>query len=102
MRQHRTTAIAFEFAAKPRAENDGTCQRDEPADGMNHGRSGEIMEAHAQRRKDVPRAAHSREPAVRSPSPVSDYRIDEAGHSDAVKEVADEPGSTDHRTGSNS
>ena len=56
------------------------------------------MEIHAQRGKDVARTAHRRQPAVRSPSPVSDDRIDEARYADAVKEVTDEPGSPDHRT----
>ena len=97
MRQHWSAAVAFEFAAKPRAQNDGAGQRNEPADSMHHGRPGKIMETHAQRGEDVTRAAHSRQPAVRSPSPVSNDRIDETCDTDAVKEVADESGSTDHR-----
>ena len=40
-------------------------QRDESADGVNYGRSGEIMETHAQRGEEVAVAAHVGQPAVR-------------------------------------
>ena len=71
-------------------ENDGAGQSDESADGVNDRGAGEIMEAHSQRREDVARAAHVRQPAIRAPCPVSDDRVDEAGDADAVEKVADE------------
>ena len=58
MRQHRLSAVALEGAAEPRAEHDRTGERDESADGMDHGRSGKIMETHAERREDVAGRAH--------------------------------------------
>ena len=85
------------FASEPWAENDGAGQRNESADGMNDRRAGEIMEAHAQRWEEVSGAAHRGQPAIRSPSPVSDDRIDETGDADAVEKIADESGATDHR-----
>src|ERR1700730_1318568 len=42
-------------------------------------------------------SAHCRQPPVGSPRPVTDDWIDEPGNGKAVKEVAHEPGPTDHR-----
>ena len=100
MRQHGSAAIALEFAAEPRAQNDRAGQRDESADGVHDRGAGEIMEGHAQGREDVAGAAHVGQPAVRAPCPVSDDRIDEASDADAVEKVADETGAADHRAGS--
>ena len=41
-------------------------------------------------------AAHRVEHAVRTPGPVADDRIDEAGDKDGVNDVAPEAGTTDH------
>src|SRR5690349_11280311 len=57
------------------------------------------MEAHAKRRKEVTIAAHQREPAIRTPSPMSNDWINEAGNADAVKQIADEASASDHRPG---
>src|ERR1700730_15473281 len=87
MRQHGPTPVALECAAQPWAENDRARQSDESANGMDHSRSSEIMEAHAQRWEDISSAAHVRQPAVRSPSPVSDDRVNETSDADAVEKV---------------
>src|SRR5439155_2776062 len=63
---------------------------------MNYRRSGEVMEAHAERWEHVTRAAHGRQPAIRSPSPVTDDRIDETGNADTIQKIADESGPADH------
>src|ERR1700680_2273679 len=42
-------------------------------------------------------AAHVCQPAVRPPGPVTDDRVNETRNADAVKQVADETGSSDHR-----
>ena len=97
VRQHRSAAVALEFAAEARPKNDRAGQGDESADGVYDRGTGEIMEAHAQRREEVAGAAHGRQPAVRTPGPVSDDRIDETGDADAVEQVADETGAADHR-----
>ena len=43
--------------------------------------------------------SHRREPSVRTPGPVSDDRVDEPGHADAVEEISDEATTADHRAG---
>ena len=58
MRQHGSAAIALELASQARSENDGASQGDEPADGMHHRRTGEVVEAHSQRWQEVAIAAH--------------------------------------------
>ena len=55
---------------------------------VHDGRSGEVTERER---------LHDRQPSVRSPRPVADDRIDEAGHADAVEDVADEAAAADHR-----
>src|SRR5258708_31453848 len=69
---------------------------------MDNGRSGEVVEPHAQGWKEVAVAAHVRQPTVRSPSPVSDDRVNETSDADAVKKVADETSAADHGPGSDS
>src|SRR5262249_31398666 len=54
------------------------------------------MEALAERREEVAGCAHQSEEAVRTPSPVTDDRVDEAGNADRVDKVADEAGAADH------
>ena len=99
MRQHRSAAVAFEFPAESRAQNDSASQRDKSADRVDDRRSGEVMKGHARSRPEMAVAAHVREPPVRTPGPVTDHRIDEAGHADAVKKIADESRAADHRAG---
>ena len=45
VRQHGSAAVTLEFPAYPRPEDDRAGQSDEAADGVNDGRSREIMEA---------------------------------------------------------
>ena len=96
VRQHGLAAIALELASQPRPQNDGASQRDHSADGVDHRRAGKVMEAHAQRGEEVAVAAHQGQPAIRSPGPVSDDRVNETRHADAVKKIADESGAADH------
>src|SRR5262249_55559434 len=88
VRQHRAAAVAGEDAPEPRAEHNRACQRDGAADRVDDGRSREITKRSG---------LHDREPAVWSPGPMADDRIDEASDADAVKNVADEPAAADHR-----
>ena len=87
MRQHGAAAVALEDAAEPRTERNGAGQRDRAADGVHDGGAGEVAERER---------LHDRQPAVRSPGPVADDRIDEAGDADAVEDVADEAAAADH------
>ena len=50
VRQHRCAAITLELAAEAWTQHDRAGQSDEAADRVNHCRSGEVMEAHAQLR----------------------------------------------------
>ena len=100
MRQHRSAAVALEPAAQPRAEHDRARQRDEAADRVHHRRTREIVEARAHPRQEVSGAAHRGQEAIRTPGPVADDRIDEAGDREAVEQIADETGAADHRAGS--
>ena len=50
--------------------------------------------------RKLPVAAHRGQEAVRTPGPVADDRIDEAGNRHAVEQVADEAGAADHGAGS--
>src|SRR3954469_10002957 len=59
------------------------------------------MKTHAQRREEISSGAHGRQPAVRSPGPVANDRIDETGNTEAVEEVPDKPGAADHRARGN-
>src|SRR5579871_3062536 len=55
------------------------------------------MKRHAERWEHVARAAHVSEPAVRTPRPVANDRVNEAGYADAIEQVADESSTADHR-----
>src|SRR5262249_27504352 len=81
-------AVALEHAAQPGSERDCARQRYSPANGMNHRGAGEVMKGYR---------GHIRQPAVRSPCPVADDRIDEAGDAYAVEQVADEVAAPNHR-----
>ena len=48
VRHHGSAAVALELAAQARSKNDGAGQSDEAADGVDHGGSGEIVEAGAE------------------------------------------------------
>ena len=54
VRQHRAAAVALELAAESRTENDRAGQRDEAADGVHDGRSGEVVEAHPSEARKLP------------------------------------------------
>ncbi len=58
-----------------------------------------VVEAGAEPGQEVAGAAHGGEEAIRSPGPVADDRIDEAGHREAVEQVADKAGAADHGAG---
>src|SRR6266403_1955695 len=45
-------------------------------------------------------AAHQGQPAIRTPGPVANDRIDETGNGNTVEEIADKSGPADHRSGS--
>src|SRR5262245_22998221 len=49
------------------------------------------------RGEEVAFAPHRRQPAVGAPRPVTEDRVDEARHADAVDDIAEESGSSDHR-----
>src|SRR5438067_3718890 len=57
------------------------------------------MKAHTQRWKEVSGAPHVSQPAIRTPSPMSDDWVNETGDADAIKKIADKPGATDHGAG---
>src|SRR5690348_13291979 len=96
MREHGSTAIALELASQPGTKNNRASQGDESSNGVNNRGTGEVMETCAQAGKEVSGAAHSRQPSVRAPSPVTDDRVNETGDADAVKKVAHEAGPPDH------
>src|ERR1700692_2198491 len=99
MRQHRRATVAFESAAEAWTEANRSCQGDKSSDGVNDCGPGEVVEAHSGARPEVAVAAHVGQPTVRSPGPVADDRINETRDANAVQEVADEAGPSDHRTG---
>ena len=59
------------------------------------------MKTYAKRWEEMAVAAHQSEPAVRSPRPVADDRIDKAGNTEAIQKVARESGTANHRARSN-
>src|SRR5581483_11669524 len=61
---------------------------------------GEVVEALSQSGKKVSSRSHSGEEPVRTPRPVTDDWVNEAGHRDTIEKVADKSGATDHRAGS--
>ena len=82
-------AVPLELAAEPRSERNGTGECDESTDRVHDRRAREVVE----------RRLHRCEPAVRTPDPVAEDRVDEPTHRDAVEQVATEGGTSDHRTG---
>src|ERR1700694_1455463 len=58
MRQHGRSAISFEGAPETRTKHDCSGESDQSADGMDDSGSGEIVEAHSQRRPNVAIATH--------------------------------------------
>src|ERR1700722_1623850 len=58
------------------------------------------MEAHSRAGPEMSIAAHVCQPAIRSPSPVADYRINETSNANAVEKIANEASPSDHRAGS--
>src|SRR5262249_32617111 len=70
-------------------------------DGMDHGRSREVMKSHSERLKKVPLASHRGEKSIGTPRPMPNDGIDESRHRNAVQKVANKAGPADHRTGCN-
>src|SRR5271154_4951750 len=60
---------------------------------MNYGRTGEVVKWNR---------VHVRQPSVRPPCPMADNRIDKAGYTDAVEQVANKAAASDHRARSDS
>ena len=82
VRQHRAAAVALELATQPRPKQMRAGDGDPAADRVHDGRAGEVVEVHAEARQEVAFAAHRGEEAVRTPAPVAEDRIDEAGDAD--------------------
>src|SRR5581483_7723115 len=97
---HRAAAVSLELASQAWPENDRPSQRDEATNRMHDRRSGEVVEALSQSGKKVSSRSHSGEEPVRTPRPVTDDWVNEAGHRDTIEKVADKSGATDHRAGS--
>src|SRR5665213_3075857 len=98
MGQHRSATIALECAAEAWAENNRAGQRHKSADRVHDCGPGEIMERHSGRGPEMSIRAHHGEPAIRTPGPVTDDRVNESGNGHAVKQVASESGAADHRS----
>ena len=98
MRHHGATAVALERSTQTRTEHNGACKSDCATDGVNHRGSGKVMEVHAERFQKIPFASHRRQKSIRSPGPVTDDRINESRHEEAVDQIADESGTADHGT----
>ena len=96
VRRRRAAAVALELAAEARSEGDGAGEGDDAADGVHDGRAGEVTEDGAVGDDAVEPAHGVAEPAARAPDPVAEDRVDEAGHADAVEDVALEAGAADH------
>ena len=88
MTGRHAAAVTLELAAEARPERDRTGEGDHAADRVHDRGTGEVAE----------RRVHRGEPAVGTPDPVADDRVDEPAHRDAVDEVAAERGAADHRT----
>src|SRR5262249_19138260 len=89
VREHRSTAIAFELSSQPRSEHNGPCKSDGPADRVHDGRTSKVVEAGSQVRQKAPSPApigrsHRCQETIGSPGPVADDRINEARDTEAV------------------
>src|SRR3989442_14690909 len=98
VRHNWPAAAALEPAAKPGTEDDCTRKGDKTADRVNNRGTGEVVEAGPDPRQEVARAAHGRQESVRTPSPVTNNRIDETGDGNAIEQIANERRTADHRT----
>ena len=97
MSRHWSAAVTLEPAAEARSECDGTGEGDHAADGVHDGRAGEVTEERAARAERLEQEAGAvLQPAARSPDPVAEDRVDEAGNGDAVEDVALERRPADH------
>src|SRR5207244_2968266 len=79
----------------------GSRQGNESANGVNNRGACEIMKARAQRRQEIPRAAHGCQKSVRSPGPVADDRVNEPRDRETVEQIPDKSGTTNHGAGRN-
>ena len=87
VRLHRLTAVASEDASQSGSQRDRACKRDCAANRMHHGGARKIVEGDRR---------HIGEPTSRSPRPMPDDRIDEAGDANAVKQGADKITPSNH------
>src|SRR6185437_5754027 len=101
VRHHGTAAVALELASQSRSENDRSGKSDETADRMNHGRAGEVVKTLSQSGKEVAGRSHGGKESIRTPGPVADDWVNEAGNGNAIEKVADESRTADHRSGCN-
>src|SRR6185312_9939611 len=83
---HGAATVTLELATDARAQDDGAAQRDHAADRVDDRRAGEVVER---------RWVDGVQPAVGSPGPVADDRVDEAADAEAVQQVAREAGPAD-------
>src|SRR6478735_4549566 len=83
--------VRLELPTETWAEHDRAAQGEHTTDHVDDGRAGEVAE-HRVARKTVEPAHRVAEPAARTPDPVAEDRVDEAGHADAVEDVALEAG----------
>src|ERR1700691_3245325 len=101
MRSHWSATISLKYPAKPRSKHNGTSERNHPTNGMNHRRSGKVAESLTECWKEISCGSHICQPAIGSPCPVTDDRVNETGNPDTVKNISTETRSADHAAGSN-
>lgn len=81
MRQRGAAAVTTKHSTEARAERDRADEGDRPADAVHDRGPCKVTEGRG----------HDGQPAIRSPSAVTDDGIDEPRDADAVQNVADEP-----------
>src|SRR5436305_4955823 len=90
-----TAAVPLERSAQAGPESDAAGQGDDSADGVHHGGAGEVTENRAAH--EILEDAHGvAQPAARTPDPMAEDRVQEAGDGGAVEDVALESGTADH------
>ena len=94
--RHWAAAVALELPSEAGPQDDAAGEGDDAADGVHDGRPGEVSEDDpAGVVHEVAEPAHRvAQPASRAPHPVTEDRVDQAGHEDAVEDVALEAGAT--------
>src|SRR5581483_12478490 len=96
VRRHRAAAVLLELPSEARSQHDAPGERDHTAHGVHDRRAGEVAEDDTTVVVDEPREPTHRvaQPAAGSPRPVPEDGVDEAGHEDAVDDLALEAGAT--------